>query len=246
MAKRMVSLALIALLMLLSRPLIAETVYMASLEWPPYSGASLPENGAAIAVARAALKAMGHDLVVEFYPFSRTVLLVKDANSKYVAYLPEYEYEASEFLFSAPIGQGPLGLVENRDKPLSWRQLDDLTLYRIGVVQGYVNTKEFDELVANGRIKTEAVISDVQNILKVAARRVDAAVIDSYVLKYLLANDPQLANIAVIVRMNERLLANKSIHAAFKNNPEGEKWREIFDRGLRAIDAPELLKKQLE
>ena len=44
---------------------------LTSLLGPPYSGQQLAEQGASIAVARAALKVMGHQLEVDFYPWSR-------------------------------------------------------------------------------------------------------------------------------------------------------------------------------
>jgi len=223
----------------------ADKVYMASLEWPPYSGSALPDQGAAIAVAKAALEAMGHELVVEFYPWSRAVKLVQQPNSKYVAYLPEYKYETEDFQFSEPLGEGPLGLVENVSKPITWEQVEDLERYRIGVVQDYVNTKAFDDLVAAGRIKVEAVGTDTQNILKVAAGRLNAAVIDSNVMAYLLANTPRLKSVSSKVRMNDRLLEMKDIYAAFANNAAGAKWREILDEGLTKIDVGAILDKHI-
>lgn len=224
---------------------VAEKVYMTSLEWPPYSGASLPDQGAVIAVAKAAFAAMGHELVVEFYPWSRAVKLVQQPNSKYIGYLPEYKYETTDFQFSRLLGEGPLGLVENRAKPIAWSAVEDLARYRIGVVQDYVNTKEFDDLVAAGRIKVETVGTDSQNILKVATGRLDAAVIDSNVLAYLLVNSPQLGPNAPKVGMNAKLLEMKGLYAAFGNTEQGAKWRAILDEGLTKIDAAATLKERI-
>lgn len=69
----------------------AETVYLTSLEWPPYSSAELPNQGASIAVAKAAFAAMGYQLEVEFYPWSRAVALAT-RDKKYAGYFPEYWY----------------------------------------------------------------------------------------------------------------------------------------------------------
>ncbi|MBN2885399.1 MAG: transporter substrate-binding domain-containing protein [Chromatiaceae bacterium] len=225
-----------AILCLFVQSARAETLYMTSLEWPPYSGESLPDQGVNIAVAQAAFKAMGHDLVVEFYPWARAVNLAKQSGSKYVAYLPEYFFETEELAFSEPLGQGPLGLVENSAKPIEWETLDDLERYRIGVVQDYVNTQAFDERVAEGRLTVEAVTSDAQNLLKVAAGRLDAAVIDRKVFDYLLSTEPSLQGLADKVRMNAKLLESKDLHAAFRADAEGQKWLEIFNAGLERID----------
>jgi polar amino acid transport system substrate-binding protein len=55
----------------------AETWKITSLDWQPFSGKALPEGGASIAVLRAALKAEGIELQVEFYPWTRAIETAK-------------------------------------------------------------------------------------------------------------------------------------------------------------------------
>ncbi|MDF2177681.1 transporter substrate-binding domain-containing protein [Aliiglaciecola sp. CAU 1673] len=224
----------------------ADTVYLTSLSWPPYSDKDLKEQGASVAVAKAAFKAMGHELVVEFYPWSRAMKLASDPGSKYMGYFPEYSYESEEFSFSTPMGQGPLGLVESADKPITWNTTADLANYKLGVVQDYVNTEELDALIAAGTIKAQAVVSDDKNVQKVAAKRIDAAVIDANVLQYLLDNDKSLADAKGKVQMNVKLLVNKDLHVAFKNTEDGKKWLDIFNQGLSKIDVSAIMAEYLK
>ena len=223
----------------------SETVYLTSLEWPPYSDDTLPSQGASVAVAKAAFEAMGHTLVVEFYPWSRAVALAKDS-SKYAGYFPEYYYDSDEFIFSDPMGQGPLGFVEAKAKPITWNTLKDLTPYTIGVVQDYVNTEELDNMIAAGELKSSAVTSDSQNILKVASGRVNLAVIDSNVLKYLLTNDPKLKSTTDKVQMNGKLLVEKDLFVAFKNDANGSKWQSILNEGLKKIDVQAIMSQYIK
>lgn len=144
----------------------AETVHLTSLAWPPYSDKSLEQQGASVAVAKAAFEAEGHELIVDFYPWSRAVNSALQANSKYVGYFPEYMHETSDFIFSDATGTGPLGLVQNSAKPITFSSVNDLSGKRIGVVQDYVNTKELDDMIASGTIKGDAAPSDVLNIKK--------------------------------------------------------------------------------
>lgn len=235
---------IISLLLILSPFSRAETLYLTSLEWPPYSGKALAEQGASIAVAKAAFASMGHQLVVEFYPWSRAVKLASD-DKKYVGYLPEYYYESDQFVFSEPMGQGPLGLMQHKDKPLTWNNVSDLTRYKLGVVQDYINTDELDGLIASGDISAQAVVSDDKNVQKVAAGRIDAAVIDANVLSYLLSHEASLSRLADKVEMNDRLLVNKDLHIAFENTHEGKKWRDIFNQGLKKIDVTAIMAEHL-
>jgi polar amino acid transport system substrate-binding protein len=112
-----------------------KVVYLTSLDWPPYSGKTLQEKGASVAVAKAAFKAMGYELKVDFFPWSRAVAFAKDGDSKYSGYFPEYHSEdtAKDFTYSDAMGSGPLGFAERKDKSISWTELNDLTAYRIGV-----------------------------------------------------------------------------------------------------------------
>ncbi|WP_235596667.1 transporter substrate-binding domain-containing protein [Marichromatium gracile] len=205
---------------LMAMPAAAETVRFSSLEWPPCAGAALPQQGG---VARAAFAAMGAELIVEFYPWSRAVELVSAPGTGFVAYLPAYASESAVFDFSVSLGQGPLGLVERRAEPIVWETIEVLGRYRIGVVQGHVNTAAFD-----------------------AAERLDAAVIDSRVLDYLLARDPLLEPVEPgAVRMNARLLGSKVLFAVFRKGAEGDRWRQTLNEGLRRIDAEAMLREYL-
>lgn len=222
----------------------AEIIRLTSLHWPPYSGKNLPAEGASIAVVKAAFAAMGHQLEVDFYPWSRAVKLAHQSNTPYVGYFPEYYYDTVEFVFSLPMGMSPLGLIEQRKHPISWVSIKDLRAYRLGVVQDYVNTEELDRAIADDLQVAEAVTSDEYNIKKVAAGRIDAAVIDVYVMRYLL-RQAKLKPLADKVQLNSQLLANKHLYVAFKNTPEGRRWQAILNEGLQRIDVAEIMADHL-
>lgn len=240
MKGRIVAGVLVASILMASAPIHADTLYLTSLEWPPYSSANMPSQGASVAVAKAAIESMGHELVVEFFPWSRAMVLATN-NPKYGGYFPEYYYESEDFVFSDSMGKGPLGFVENVDNPVEWSSLDDLTSVQIGVVQDYINTEALDQMIADGQISVQTVRSDAQNVLKVASGRVDMAVIDSNVLSYLLENDSSVAMAIGKVQMNDTLLVEKNLYIAFKNNAEGLKWRDIFNQGLTRIDVDAIM-----
>lgn len=232
---------------LLSSTALAEdkTVYLTSLDWPPYSGKDLPGGGASIQVARAAFEAMGYKLVVDFYPWSRAVNLAKDTNSKYAGYVPEYYSDsvAKEFHYSDVMGNGPLGFAEQTAKPITWNSHDDLSKYSIGVVQDYVNEAEFDKRVADGRIKVQAVTSDATNLVKLANGRIDMAVVDKNVMDYLIKTEPRLKGKGDKIQFNSKMLEDKKLYVCFKKNALGEKLLKVFNEGLKKIDVDAIMKK---
>ncbi|WP_428847765.1 substrate-binding periplasmic protein [Shewanella abyssi] len=233
---------ILILIVACSSPIVsADTLYLTSLHWPPYSGSTLKNEGASIAITRAALAAVGHKVEVDFFPWSRAVRMASRVDSKYSGYLPEYAYPTEKFVFSTSMGSSPLGLVEQKRHPISWSEQSDLNQYNIGVVQGYVNTEHLDKMIAQGLQPVEVVASDMHNIKKVVSGRIDAAVIDAHVLRYLLAQ-PDMESVASRVQFNKRILTEKELYIAFKNNEEGRKWRDLFNLGLAKIDVEKILK----
>ena len=248
-SKITVSLALLLTLMLGISTSYAgsKTVHLTSLGWPPYSGKDLPNNGPSTEVAKAAFKAMGYELVVDFYPWSRAVALAKDTGSKYSGYFPEYYSDdvAKEFHYSGVMGNGPLGFAQQTAKPIDWETLDDIGKLNVGVVQDYVNTTEFDARVSDGRIKAKAVTSDSTNLVKLANGRLDLAVVDQNVMDYLKKTDARLKSVASKIEFNSKLLEDKKLYICFKKNAEGKRLQEIFDQGLTKIDVAAIMKNGL-
>lgn len=218
----------------------ADTLKLTSLLWPPYSGQQLAQQGASVAVAQAAFERMEQQLVVDFYPWSRAIKLAAMPSSDYIGYFPEYYFETDKFVFSKPIGISPLGIVEQKSHPISWHYLADLNRYTLGVVKGYVNTDSLDLMISSGTQPVEAVTSDEQNIKKVAAGRIDGAVIDVNVL-YFLLKQPYLQPLADKLQVNKQLLANKQLYVAFRNTEEGRHWRDVFDQGLAQLDIESIM-----
>jgi len=221
-------------------------VRLASLNWPPYSGEALPGQGASIEVVRTALAEMDYQLLVEFFPWSRVVHVAEEEGSRFHGYFPEYFSDAisQNFIYSSSIGSGPLGFVENTEAPVVWHSLEDLSRFRIGVVSDYVNTSEFDRLVENGHLHVAPVVSDKNNIQKVAFGRIDIAVIDQNLLEYSINNDPELIPLASKVRFNRHLLELKQLYVCLRRNyPHLAK---VLDEGLQRIDIARIQREYLQ
>ncbi|GIX40157.1 MAG: ABC transporter [Silanimonas sp.] len=212
----------------------APVLHIASLEWPPYAGQRLPEQGTALQTLRQAAQAEGAEIKAHFLPWSRVLVQAGSRQSGIIGFAPEYRSRSGEqrWLFTRPIGYSPLGFAERSDRPVTWASLDDLRGKRIGVVRGYVNEENFDREVAEGRLRVEAVNDDLGNLRKLKAGRLDLVVIDARVFEYLLAATPELRQPGPVLRMNPRLLVVHSLHAAFRRDPEGQAAWELLERGL--------------
>lgn len=211
-------------------------VYLTSLDWPPYTISSEP-HGATEEVVRQAFKAAGYTLVVDYLPWNRAVTNAK-TDPKYVGYFPEYYSKEAEadFVFSRPVGVGPLGFAERKADPVSWSSLDDLKETVIGTVSGYVNTDDFDNRVKDGRLKVDEARTDALNLRKLDAGRIRLAVIDKNVMEHLLKAEIDLASAAASLQFNGKMLENKDLFICFRNDAKGQEMAKIFNEGLAKID----------
>ncbi|WP_374350941.1 substrate-binding periplasmic protein [Chitinimonas sp.] len=239
---------LLATCLALTAPLYGagKEVTLTSLEWPPYTGEKLPMQGASAEVARAAFAAVGYKLNIRFVPWSRAVEEAK-YSAGVAGYFPEYfsAEVAQKFTLSDAMGHGPLGLAQRRDRPVKWATLADLSRKVVGTVQDYVNTPEFDERVARRLQMVDVAPDDTHNLLKLAAGRVDLAIVDAHVFGWLAENDPLLRPSAAKLEMNEKMLEYKDLYVCFRDNAEGKRLASLFNTGLKRIDIAAIMRKSI-
>lgn len=214
-----------------------QEMVIATLEWPPYVSTVLPEQGLSATIVNAAARASGFRVRYRYFPWNRAVHLGQN-DPGYAGYFPAYytEERAKTCHFTASIGPSPVGFVERREAPVAWNTLADLHGMPIGVVDGYANGKEFDALVAQRKLLVDPGVSDLMNVLKVGNGRLRLAVIDTYVLDFLLATAPEALPMRGRVQRNAKLLSELSLHICFKKNDAGRLLRDTFDRGLKQLD----------
>jgi polar amino acid transport system substrate-binding protein len=203
----------------------------------------LPEGGAGVAVLRAALKAEGVELEVDFYPWTRAVNTAKDP--AYAGVYPAWPEDVVDgFSASAVLFNSPVGFVEPKDKPLVWAKLEDLSGKKIGTVQDYGNTAEFMALIKSGSIKTEVVQDDLTNLRKIAGGRIDGAFIDLKVLEYLLKNDAQ--DLAAQLQANGKTIDTKPLLLAINNSFANKNAGAILGSGIGKINPEQIIQDYMD
>ncbi|WP_319764950.1 ABC transporter substrate-binding protein [Maridesulfovibrio sp.] len=211
-------------------------VYLTSLEWPPYVGQLLPGKGTSAVTVRKAFAAMGYDLRILFLPWKRTMHKV-DTDSKVIGYFPEYysRDRAEKYIFSNSYGCSPIGLLERKKNPAAWETVDDLAGLRVGFVSGYVNTRELDDAIANGTIKADFTSTDKSNIMKLIKGRIDYAVVDPMVYRYMAETDPEVKKYNNLVQIKPRNFGVNELFVAFRKDRQGRFYARIFNEGLKKI-----------
>lgn len=221
---------LLGLLLALCPPIQARQVVLSTTAWEPYIGPDLPGQGYVAEVAREALARSGHSLRLVFLPWLRAVHLARQG--KVDGYLPEYESRELrlEFLFSDPFPGGPVGFFKlRRRSDVSWRGLDSLKPFRIGVVRGYVNTPDFD---ARADLCKQPADDDAANLRMLLAGRIDLMLADRHVGRALARKSAAAEDIVFLPPP----LEEKELFACFPaRHPASAALLKDFNRGLAKL-----------
>lgn len=207
------------------------TLVIATLEWPPYIGTDLPDNGYVAKVIREALAASGLTVRFDFMPWARAVTLLRSGEIMVAA--PVYHNAArdKDCVFSAPFPGGPLVLLAMPGRARRWKDLRELAGLRIGVTRGYGHTDAFD---AADFLTKEQANDDVSNLRKLLADRIDAFAADRYMVGHLLRNTPGLSPLPLAEFAPP--LGEPTLHLCFSRWHQGNgQLRQTFDAGLEKL-----------
>ncbi len=242
MRKKMFSIFLVACFIFTASTAIAgKKVVLASLDWEPYIGQKLKGQGYVAELVKEAFKRKGYDLEIKYMPWARVIKMAKIG--KYDGYFPEYFAETlkTDYKVSSPFPGGPLGFFKRKGDTIKYNSIKDLIPYKIGVVRGYVNTKEFDEA---GYLKKEEANDDITNFKKLLKKRIDLVVSDKFVGKYVVAqNNP--TDLEYIEFMNPPL-ENKDLYVCIsKKATNAGAIYKALEEGLKEIKADGTIDKIL-
>jgi len=220
--------------------LFADKIVYATLDWEPYIGEKLPQNGFIAQIIKESFKAAGHEVEFKFYPWARVIAMAQ--NGEVDCYGPEYYAESlkDNYLISEAMSKGPVGLFRLKGTNIDYKTLEDLKPYKIGVVRDYVNEEKFD---AATFLKKEESVDDLTNVRKIYGKRVDLIFSDKYVGLWLAkTNGFDQTQLEFIKPMIEH-----SLYTCFpKNSPKSKKLIEDFNKGLKTITANGTLKKIID
>ncbi len=209
-------------------------VYLATLEWPPYVGEKLERHGWVAEAVRAAFSRRGFRVELRFLPWARGLLETREGNHDGI--FPTYigPRRQAEFILSRPLPAAAVGLfarVEDvaamHDQPLA-----TLARHPVGVVRGYLNHPDIDDV--DGPWRKDEAPSDLVNLRKLAAGRVDLAVCDHLVARHLIRENEELQHRLAPVRPP---FHDRSTVVGFsRNTGRGRTLVAAFDAGLRELE----------
>ncbi|MFZ5569159.1 MAG: hypothetical protein ACOZF0_02050 [Thermodesulfobacteriota bacterium] len=170
---------------LLVNPAHAETWKITSLDWQPYSGSDMANQGESVNKLKELLKKEGIDLVVEFYPWTRAQKLAQTKD--YIGYFPAWPEEVKEgFVASPPVDWSYIGVMTYAGSAAKWESVDQLfSQYRVGIIDSYEYPKEIADAVKKYPDHVKLAGDETALVKMLASKtRFEVALTDPNVMQY--------------------------------------------------------------
>jgi len=212
----------------------ARELTLATMEYPPYSGADLPNKGYLSEIAVTAFEKQGYTVKIAVVPWNRALERTKRGEYDGV-FPPVYRKEREQwFIYTSPLPPIQLSFMKRTGFPnpsaCTYEILKD---YTIGVVRGYANPPEFD--VIKDKLRIEEVTYERHNLQKLALKRIDLMMTDIAVAKYLIrVKFPEFAG--KLEPINPLLFAPEDQYVCIsKKIPDAEKLAADYSRSLQLM-----------
>ena len=220
-------------------------ITLATLNWAPYVGKTLPDYGFNADLVRTILERVGYNLDLSFMPWARAMLSAKKGtfDGAFPAYYSKTRDE--NFAYTKSFAQSPVVFCTRADADINYTgDLKSLKGYLIGTIRGFVNSPEFDKATYLHKDQTK---SDLQNLKKLLKGRVDLIVIDKFVAISILKNNPYFQGDVRSVKFLEPPLQVKPLYVIFSYQASNyEKKVRAFNKGLAEIKSDGTFKQIMQ
>jgi polar amino acid transport system substrate-binding protein len=209
----------------------ARRVVMCTVPWAPFYDPALEDEGFISELSRAAFRAAGHDAKLEFMPWARAMLEVRQGDRDVLMGAYYTDERAETYIASDRLYTTSVGLVALRDLGVeTYDELRDLSDYTIGYGRGWATTDEFDNAEY---LDKEAADNNVLNVRKLYAGRIDMIAMNFDRFSQIAADegfDPERA-----VFLDPPLQSSGLYLMASRAIEDAEALVEDFNKGLETI-----------
>lgn len=137
--------ALLTLALTIAPSAHAQHIRMCTVSWAPFYGPDLPRNGFITAITKAAFEAAGHTASVEFMPWARAMLEVRQGDRDMLLGLYLTEERAAAYKFTDRLYPTTNVLVAGKQLGIRrFSSLHELEGYSIGFGRGWSFGEAFD------------------------------------------------------------------------------------------------------
>ena len=214
----------------------AEIITIATLEYPPWTGKNLKDNGFVNHAIAEAFKRRGYTVKYTYLPWKRAVAESRSGNYSALSYVYWSKDWQKDFYLSDPISEEKIVFFHLKSDPIkAWKTLDDLKDYKFGATRGYTYTKEFWQAAKSKRLEVDVTDSDEQNFKKLLAGRID--IFPSGLVNGVNILQKEFdAGQSDLITYDTKPLSETTGHLAFpRSRKNSESLLRIFDQGLAEL-----------
>lgn len=226
-----------------------KTITLAAFEQEPYIGTRLSNKGYVHELVVEAYRRSGYEVFIEFYPLARAKHFAEKGAVDGLVPYSSSNFTNDSLVFSTPFPGSQLGLLKKKDAPWSRpaididsrESLEQLQKYNFGVVRGASISTVFDQA---DFLKKDLVALDLQNIKRLAAGRIDFALIDKFTAADLITG--QLPDLIGKLEFVRPVLKESPFHLGISRSVEAYREKlEAFNTGLAEIKSDGTLERIL-
>jgi len=227
------SLALALGMLSLVLPARAESLKLVANYWEPFTGESVDHWGAATDLVSSALAREGYGTTIHIEPWTRALDDVYKGRFDALVAVWRTEERAAHLLLSEPYFTNHLVLVARRDRHFKFVSLDDLNGLTVGIGRGYDYSDAFKK--ADNFIKEPATTAE-QNLKKLSSGRIDLAVEDACIARYVMRQSSQGFDLERDLEILSPPLDDIPLYFGVANTaPSAPDIVKAFNRGLASM-----------
>ncbi len=226
--------ALLTCLLLFCSGAWAEKLSLATTDWEPIYGRSLPEQGFFTVLSKQIFKRAGYEVSVTFLPWKRA--LEESRSGKYDGLLGAYHTKARahKFYYPNPIYSNHEVFIQHMGKDIGYTKIEDLKGYSIGGMRGGA---QMVELKKQG-FDIRETVSDFQSLMKLSSKRVDLVLMGRPQFYYMLESNAKLKSLAGKLKVVEPPYKSYQLYCPItKKRMDGKIIVKRFNDALDAMKA---------
>ncbi|GGA99749.1 substrate-binding periplasmic protein [Agarivorans gilvus] len=224
-----------------------QVVTLSNGEWPPFTSQDLAQQGFISEIVRQAFALQGYNVHYQFLPWARAYRYAESGRVDGSVIWTKTPHRLKTMLFSEPVFQHTYVFFYRAADNFNWREMSDLRGFRIGGSEGYSYGYEFDQAVKRGELNIDYVSSDILNLKKLQAKRIDLFPSDIQVGYYLLKQlFPELQ--AEQFKHHPKPIVEIETHVLFSkvDLTRGKLLQAAFNKGLQELRANGTYQKLVE
>lgn len=233
--------AIVTVLFIINLSIIKSNAYskevsIATINFEPYYGEKMQNDGFIAEIVREALKSIGLSCCLKYYPWARAVKTVQSGKAEILMTLWYRKDREKYFYYSSPLPSNKIVFYRKIGTFHTFNGWESLKKYTIGGVRDYTYPEQFKSL------DMQYTRNDVLNMKKLGAGRIDLIIIDEAQAKYHL--DTQLSDlISKIEAIDPPIEVKHQYLGISKQIKNPGKLLSDFNTGLVRITESGLLKK---